>query len=303
MALQPLARPVPQPHRAAVGHKLRGQSTSSQSGDRPTIAIGSKDFTEQIIINEMAAALLEDAGFPVERTLNLGGTAVVHQALVSGEIDLYVEYTGTGLTAILDMPVETDPDTVYNTVKQEYEEQFNVTWLEPWGFNNTYALTMRREQAEELGVTSISDLQDQADSLVIGATQEFLTRPDGLPGIRDMYGLEFREERGMDAGLMYQAVDNGQVNVISAFATDGRIPALDLMTLEDDQQFFPPYYAAPVVRQDTLEQAPEIADILNQLAGMIDNETMANLNLQVDQEGQEAADVAQTFLREQGLIE
>ncbi len=275
---------------------LIGSASMTAAQDKPTIAIGSKDFTEQIIINEMAGLLLEDAGYEVERNLNLGGTAVVHQALVSGEIDLYVEYTGTGLTAILQMPVETDPQVVYDTVKSEYESQFDATWLEPWGFNNTYALAMRRAQAEELGITKISDLTDHAGDLTFGATQEFLTRPDGLPGLTEAYGIEFAEERGMDPGITYQALDEEQVDIISAFATDGRIPALDLVILEDDQSFFPPYFAAPVIRQEILDQDPAVADVLNQVAGKIDDQTMADLNLQVDEGGMEPAEVARGFL-------
>lgn len=265
---------------------------------KPTVTIGSKDFTEQILINEMVALLLEDAGYPVERKLNLGTSAIVHQALVSGEIDAYVEYTGTGLTAILGLPVESDPQAVYDTVTAAYEEQFGLTWLEPLGFNNTYALAIRQEQADELGIATISDLQAQANNLRFGGTQEFLTRPDGLPGLQETYDLEFAEERGMDPGIMYQALDEEQVDVISAFATDGRIPGLGLVTLEDDLGFFPPYFAAPVVREELLSEDPAIADVLNQLAGAIDDQTMANLNLQVDEGGQEPRDVARAFLDE-----
>ena len=262
----------------------------------PTVSVGSKDFTEQIVINEMVALLLEDAGYPVERNLQLATTAIVHQSLVSGDVDIYVEYTGTGLTAILNLPVESDPQAVYDTVQAAYEEQFQATWLEPWGFNNTYALTMRQEQADELGITTVSDLVPLAGDLRFGGTQEFLTRPDGLPGVEALYGIEFAEERGMDPGITYQALDEGQVDVISAFATDGRIPSLGLVTLEDDLGFFPPYFAAPVVRLDLLDEAPEIADILNQLSGAIDDQTMADLNLQVDEGGQEPRDVARAFL-------
>lgn len=282
----------------ALGLTLAGVGGSAAQEAKPTVTIGSKDFTEQILINEMIALLLEDAGYPVERKLNLGTTAIVHQALVSGEIDAYVEYTGTGLTAILDLPVESDPQAVYDTVKAAYEDQFQATWLEPLGFNNTYALAMRQEQADELGITTISDLQEHAGDLRFGGTQEFLTRPDGLPGLQETYDLEFSEERGMDPGIMYQALDEEQVDVISAFATDGRIPGLGLVTLEDDLGFFPPYFAAPVVRDELLSEDPAIADVLNQLAGAIDDETMANLNLQVDEGGQEPRDVARAFLDE-----
>jgi glycine betaine/choline ABC-type transport system substrate-binding protein len=291
----------------------------SLAQEKPTVTVGSKDFTEQVVINEMLALLLEDAGYPVERQLNLGGTAIVHEALLNGEIDAYIEYTGTGLLAILNLPIPTaggtptagaaaSPvagdavDVVYDTVKQEYADQFNLVWLDPLGFNNTYALAMRQEQADELGVESISDLQAVAGDLIFGGTQEFLTRPDGLPGVMEMYGLEFAEARGMDPGIMYQALDSDQVDVISAFATDGRIPSLGLVTLEDDLGFFPPYFAAPVVRQELLDEDPQLEEIMNQLAGKIDDQTMADLNLQVDEGGEEPRDVAEAFLAEQGLI-
>jgi glycine betaine/choline ABC-type transport system substrate-binding protein len=285
--------------------------------DKPTVKIGSKDFTEQVLINEMLAQLLEDAGYPVERQLNLGGTAIVHQALVNGDIDTYIEYTGTGLLAILNLTLAdaatpttgaaatpmAGVDPVYDTVKREYKDQFNLVWLDPLGFNNTYTLAMTQEQAQELGVTKISELIGKANDLKFGGTQEFLTRPDGLPGLTARYeGLEFGDEQGLDPGLLYQAVDSGDVDVISAFATDGRIPALGLVTLEDDLGFFPPYFAAPVVRQDLLDKDAAVADVLNKLAGKIDDETMAGLNSQIDTEGKEPEDVARAFLQEQGLI-
>ncbi len=272
------------------------------AGSKPTIKVGSKDFTEQLIVSEMIAALLEDAGYKVERKLNLGGSAVAHQALVSGDIDTYAEYTGTGLTAILKLPVQNDPQQVYDTVKKEYENRFKATWLQPWGFNNTYAVAMTSERANEVGAKKVSDLSGKASQIRFGGTQEFLTRPDGLPGLQKKYDFKFKEARGMDSGIMYQALDSGQVDAISAFATDGRIPALGLVTLEDDKKYFPPYFVAPVMRQDLLNKDPKIADALNKLAGKINDETMAGLNRQVDLEKKEAADVAKAFLKEQGLI-
>lgn len=214
--------------------------------DKPEVKVGSKDFTEQIVVAEMEGLLLEAAGYKVDRKLNLGGTAVVHEALKSGEIDTYVEYTGTGLLAILkmDLPAATPgaeaaspmasgtptagmgKDAVYDIVAREYKDQFNLVWLDPWGFNNTYALAVTQETATELGISKVSDLVGKEGDLTFGATQEFLTRPDGLPGIQEAYGLDFGDERGMDPGLVYQAVDSGDVDIISAFATDGRIPSL-----------------------------------------------------------------------------
>lgn len=295
-----------------------GASSVAAQDDLPTVTVGSKDFTESIVLAEMVALLLEDAGYTVERQLNLGGTAVVHEALISGDINVYVEYTGTGLIAILEMDLpegaatpaspsatpagEAGTDEVYQIVKSEYAEQFGVEWLQPWGFNNTYVLAVTQETADEYGLETISDLEGVAGELTFGATQEFLARPDGLPGMQEAYGIEFGDAVGLDPGLVYSAVDEGEVDIISAFATDGRIPALDLVTLEDDQGFFPPYFAAPVVRDDLLEESPEVADILNQLAGTIDNATMADLNFQVDDGGMEPIDVARGYLEEQGLI-
>ncbi len=285
--------------------------------DKPTITVGSKDFTESIILAEIVSTLLEDNGFTVERQFNLGGTAVVHQALISGEVDIYVEYTGTGLLAILgeELPdasaspvagaspaASAGQDEVYDIVKSGYQEQFGLTWLEPWGFNNTYALAVTQETADEHGLEKISDLQGIAPDMTFGATQEFLVRPDGLPGLEETYGLDFGNETGLDPGLLYSALDEGQVDVISAFATDGRIPALGLVLLEDDMGYFPPYYAAPVVSGELLESNPEIADILNQLSGQIDDATMADMNFQVDEGGEEPSAVAQAFLEEKGLI-
>lgn len=284
--------------------------------EMPTVAVGSKQFTEQLIVGEMLALLLEDAGYEVERQLGLAGTAVVHEALINGEVDTYVEYTGTGLLAILNMSLPsgtptagTDAtpvagaDAVYDIVKDEYQAQLNLVWLDPLGFNNTYTLALTEERAAELGVETISDLIPIAGELTFGGTQEFLTRPDGLPGMMEVYeGLEFADAQGFEPGLVYQAVDSGDVDVISAFATDGRIPALGLVTLEDDLGFFPPYFAAPVVRQDLLDEDPAVADVLNALAGMIDDATMADLNARVDVDGEEPEDVARGFLAEQGLI-
>ena len=285
-----------------------GGSTGTPSGggeskpaEKPKIVVGAKGFTEQLIVGNIAAALLKDAGYPVELK-DLGGTGVVHQALVSGEVQTYVEYTGTGLLAILKLPVMNDPDQVYEKVKEEYKNKWDLVWLKPWGFNDTYCITIRKEDADKLGIKTISDLKSHASNMVFGTTTEFVNRPDGLPGMEKAYGFKFKSVKSMDAGLMYEAVAQKQVDAISAFSTDGRIPALNLVNLVDDKGFFPPYYAAPVVRGDLLQKAPEVADILNKLAGVIDDNTMANLNMQVDKEKKDAAEVATTFLKSKGLI-
>jgi glycine betaine/choline ABC-type transport system substrate-binding protein len=272
-----------------------GAGVVAQDGETPTIRLGSKGFTEHLIITEMMALALEDAGYEVEQT-NLENTAIVHQALVNDEIDAYVEYTGTALTAVLQEPAQSDPQAVYDFVKRAYAEEFQVRWLDPIGFNNTWAIAMRRDQAAELGITTISDLQEHDQDLQFGATQEFFGRPDGLDGLVDRYDLDFQDERGMDPGLVYEAVANDEIDVTAAFSTDGRIYAYDLQVLEDDLGFFPPYFAAPVVREEILEEDPRIAEVMNQLAGQIDDQTMADLNLRVDEGGEEPRDVARAFL-------
>jgi len=304
---------------AAAGLML-GMVAGIAAQDKPTVTVGSKQFTEQLILGELLAQLLEEADYEVERQIGLASTAVVHEALLSGDVDTYVEYTGTGLITILGeelptvggtpsadaagTPAATNVvDAVYDIVKRGYQEQFEVAWLDPLGFTNTYVLAMTEEQAAELGVTKISDLIPIAGDLTFAGTQEFLTRPDGLAPLLEAYeGLEFEDERGLDEGLLYGAVDEGDVDVISAFSTDGRIGTLGLTLLEDDLNFYPPYFAAPVVRQELLDEDPAVAEVLNQLAGLIDNETMGRLNLEGDEGGEEPEDVARTFLEEQGLV-
>ena len=283
--------------------------------DKPTITVGSKNYAEQLVLGEMVALLLEDAGYKVERQLNLGSTAVAHEALIAGDLDVYVEYSGTGLIAILgqELPADssdtgatpaasTGTDPAYGIVAKEYPEQFGVQWLEPWGFNNTFAIITTQAFAEEHGLTKISDLEPLAGDVTFGADPEFAVRPDGLPGFEEAYGFGFPDVKTMDVGLLYASVNQGEVEVSVGASTDGRIPAFDLVILEDDKSFFPPYYAAPIVRQDLLEKAPEVADILNQLGGQISNDQMASMNYDVDEAGKEPIDVARDFLTEQGLL-
>jgi len=270
--------------------------------EKPTIVVGSKGFTEQLILGNMVALLMEDNGFKVDRKIGLGGTVICHEAIVRGDINVYVEYTGTGLTAILKRPVVKDPEEVYQIVKKDYEEKFKLTWLKPWGFNNTYCIVMRKGDAERLKVKKVSELKPLAKDLIFGATIEFLARPDGIPGLTKHYDIKFKDQKGMDPGLVYKAIAEKHVDVISGFATDGRIPAFDLVALEDDLKFFPPYFAAPVVRIDLFTKAPHIADILNRLAGKISDETMASLNYTVDGKKQSAEVVARDFLKSQNFI-
>jgi osmoprotectant transport system substrate-binding protein len=275
---------------------------NTASGDR--IRIGSKDFAEQLILGEIYAQVLEDAGYTVERKLNLGGTPVAQAALESGEIDLYPEYTGTGLLTVLKEPIESDPQTVYETVKNEYQAQFNLVWLDPAPMNNTQALAMTRQKSRELDIITISDFVEQASNLILIGPPEFEVREDGLPGLKSAYGdFQLQAYKAVDPGLRYQGLVNGEADVAVAFGTDGEISAFELVVLEDDQQLFPPYQVAPVVRQELLDTNPEIAQILNDISPVITDEVMQDLNYQVTGEEREPEDVARDFLIEYGWLE
>jgi osmoprotectant transport system substrate-binding protein len=266
------------------------------------IRIASKNFTESIIAAHMMADVVEADGIPVTRQIGLGGTGVIHQALISNQIDSYPEYTGTALLVQLKLPVESDPGAVFGKVKAEYELKFASTWLQPFGFNDTYALAMRRADAEKLGVRTMSDLAAKAATLTIGSTQEFLVRPDALPGVQKAYELKFKASRGMDPGLVYQAIASGAVDLISVFTTDARIKANDLVVLQDDKRFFPPYFLAPVVRQDALARAPGLAPALAKLAGRFTEQEMIDLNAAVDIDKKQPAEVSRQALKAKGII-
>ncbi len=262
-----------------------------------TIRVGSKNFTEQAILGELVAQLIErHTELEVERRFGLGGTDVCHAAMLAGELDIYVEYSGTGLLNVLKQPVIHDPDEAYRMVASQYRQQFDMVWLPPIGFNNTYALTVRTDHARQRGWAAVSDLID-LDELRAGFTAEFMERPDGLPGLRERYDrLRFASTIDLDPGLMYQAVADDQVDVICAFATDGRIQAYGLTTLRDDLLFFPPYDAAPVVRAALLTEHPGLRTALAALAGSIDDAQMRRMNYAVDVEDIKPADVARAWL-------
>ncbi|GIK59041.1 MAG: glycine/betaine ABC transporter substrate-binding protein [Chloroflexota bacterium] len=277
--------------------------TSCSGGGDKTITVASKDFTEQFILGEMYALLLEDAGYKVERKLNLGGTPVAQQALLDGSIDVYPEYTGTGLLTVLKMDVMSDPQAVFNAVKTAYQEQFDLVWLNPAPMNNTQALAMTKARAAELGITTFSDMVANADQLVLIGPPEFAEREDGIPGLKRVYGdFTFKNFLTVDPGLRYQALLNGEADVVVAFGTDGELAAYDLQSLVDDKGLYPPYQVAPVIRQAALDANPEVADILNKVAPLLTDATMQRLNNEVSGNGREPADVAREFLVQQGLI-
>lgn len=274
---------------------------ANNAGD--TIRVGSKDFTEQFIIGEMYALVLEDAGFQVERKLNLGGTPVAQAALTNNEIDLYPEYTGTGLLTVLKLPPSADQAEVFEQVSQGYQEQFNLVWLDPAPMNNTQALAMTQQGSEQFGIRTISEMAARANDLVMIGPPEFEAREDGLPGIRAQYGdFQLRQYKAVDPGLKYKGLVDGEADVAVAFGTDGEISAFNLVVLEDDQNLFPPYQVAPVVRQEALDQHTGLADALNAIAPLLTNETMQRLNYEVSGNQREPADVAREFLEQQGIL-
>jgi osmoprotectant transport system permease protein len=262
---------------------------------RPVV-VGSKNFTEQVLLGEILAARLEDAGFAVDRRLNLGGTALCHAAVREGQIDLYVEYSGTALTDILKRPVSPDPAAVLRTVREGYAPM-GLRLGAPLGFNNSYALVMRRADAEARLVRRISDLAPHAATLRLGLFGEFLEREDGMSGLVRAYGLRFGvPPREMDLGLIYQALVGGQVDLVVGSATDGLIAALDLIVLEDDRHYFPPYDAVPVMNERSLGAHPHLLAAVESLAGRIDEKAMRRMNYAVDGQHRRPADVAREFL-------
>lgn len=272
--------------------------------DHNKVVIGGKNFTEQDILVYLMKGIIEDqTTIRVETRTYLGGTNVVAQAIERGDLDIYAEYTGTALLNILgETAAPRDPELVYEKVKNEYATKKQLIWLKPFGFNNTYTLSMGTEQAKALGIKTLSDLAKQSAQLKLGVTHEFLERMDGYGDVKAVYGMAFPSPISMEPGLTYGACRDGNVDVIDAFATDGRIVAFDLTVLIDDKNVFPPYYAAPIIRADTLAKHPEIADALQLLAGKLTNTEMSTLNAKVDLEGKSPASVANEWLIANKLI-
>lgn len=275
--------------------------TSSKSADKVTVV--GKNFTEQDVLANLTSILIEkNTNLKVTTKSFLGGTDVVFNAVKSGSADLYVEYTGTGLVNIMGQQVINDPDKAYEAVKTQFPQKYQVEWLQPIGFNNTYALAVTQETAKKYNLKKVSDLKAVANTITLGTEQEFLERDDGLKGLEKTYGLKFKDVKAMDPGLKYTALAEGKVDVIDAFSTDGLLIKHNLVLLEDDMKFFPPYYAAPLVRSDTLQKHPELKEVLGKLAGKINERQMAELNAQVDVDKKKAHDVAEAWLKKEGLI-
>jgi osmoprotectant transport system substrate-binding protein len=279
-------------------------SACGGSASSTPIKVGSKDFTEEFLVGEMYALMLENEGFKVERKHNLGGTPVAQAAITKGDIDLYPEYTSTGLLTVLKKEPIADPAQILATVKSEYEKQFKLTWLTPSPFNDTNGLAVTQATADKFGLKTYSDLAAKAAELRFGGPAEFAEREDGIMGLAKTYGgFVPTELKQLGTGpLRYDALKNGDIDVVVVFTTDARIASDKLVVLQDDKTFYPIYNIAPVVRQDTLQNNPKIAEALNKLAPLLTDDVIAGLNAQVDIEGKEFPVVAKAFLDSAGLL-
>lgn len=274
---------------------ILSMSAPSLAEQTAPIVIGSKDFTENLLVAELYALALEKAGFTVERKFSIA-SSVVHQALVNHEIDLYPEYTGTGLLSILKLPLVTDPQAVYDTVKEAYKKQFDLVWLDYSAANDSQGLVINTAIAKELGIVTISDLQKNADKIRFASQGEFNEREDGLPALEKAYGpFNFKSVQVFDNALKYDVLSSDQADLAVAYTTEGALVDPKYTVLADDKQVWPPYNLAPVVRQDTLDKDPAIADALNAISAKIDTATITKLNAQVDVDKQEYEEVAKAF--------
>jgi len=286
----------------AIG-ALAGLGVAAANAD--TITVGGKNFTEQQLLAEMTTQLLEAKGYDVDQRAGMG-SAALRSAMENGQIDVYWEYTGTSLITYNKVEERMSPDETYSKVK-ELDAEKGIVWLDPSDANNTYALAMREADAEEQNIETLSDLAakvNESGEVTFASNAEFYARPDGLKPLQKEYGFEFGREniKRMDTGLVYQALREDQVDVGLVFATDGRIPAFDFKVLEDDKNYFPSYALTPTVRKDVLDANPELAGHLNALSDKLDDSTMAQLNAAVDVEKTSVEQVAENFLKEQGLI-
>jgi osmoprotectant transport system substrate-binding protein len=271
--------------------------------ERP-ITVGSKNFVEQTLLGEIAAQHLEHRlGRRIERKLNLGGTLLAHQAIVAGDIDLYPEYVGTGATAILNLASSGDTEDLLPLVRREYEARFHLRWFDPLGFNNTFAMVVRRADADRMHIRSLTDAARHPSGWILGVGYEFQQRPDGLPNLLRTYRLPLRgTPKVMDLGLLYRALEQGDVSMIAANSTDGLLLTLDVTVLVDDQNSFPPYHAAFVVRNPALIREPRLGSALQELSGKFSDDTMRRLNKDVLAQHGNVEQVAKQFFRTSGLL-
>lgn len=275
-----------------------GDNSKDENADKKeqsSITVGSKDFTESLILGELYAVALEDNGFEVERKLNLA-SAIVHSALVNKEVDLYPEYTGTGLLAVLKEEPMYDSKEVYDEVSKQYREKFNVIWLDPASANDSQGLVITKEASDKYDIKTISDLQEKAENIRFASQGEFDERADGLVGLEETYGkFNFKDSKIYDNGLKYEVLRNDKADVSVAYTTEGDLSSGEFVVLEDDKNAWPPYNIAPVIRGEVLDKNPQIADILNEITTKLDDETVIKLNAEVDLDKREYEEVAKEF--------
>ncbi|MBZ9689199.1 ABC transporter permease subunit [Clostridium estertheticum] len=280
-----------------------GSVAASLNKSKNTIVVGSKNYNEQIILGNMVASLIEHkTKYKVERKFNLGGTAVIFNAMKSKNLDCYVEYTGTGLITILKKTSMSDPAKVYDLVKKDFSKNYGIELMKPIGFNNAYIIAINKELAKKNNIKTVSDLVKLAPTLNAGFTMEFTNRPDGYPGLQKKYNINFKSVKGIDGGLRYTALDKNETQVLDANSTDGLLQKFDLALLKDDKNFFPPYNPVPVVRADSLKKFPELKGVLELLEGKVTDQEMQKLNLKADN-GEDPKTVAEDFLRSKKLID
>lgn len=269
------------------------------------ITIATKPMTEQFVLGEMLKQLIEaQTDIKVELTKGIGGgTSNIHPALLKGDFDLYPEYTGTAWNFVLKRGEIPEEEELLAQLKETYMQDYDLKWVGLYGFNNTFALTMRQEQAEELGVTTLSELGGVSGRLQFGSSYDFYEREDGYDALCDMYGLKFKKTLDIDIGLKYAAIESGELDVMTSFTTDGLLHVSNLKILEDDQNFFKTYYCGTVVRNETLKKYPELEPVFMQMDGLISNEDMSRLNYEVEEEKKSEQEVAREFLIEKGLLE
>lgn len=279
---------------AACGDK----NDKAGAGKSGVIRIGTKDFTENLIVGELYALALEDAGYKVERVKSIAGS-VIHTSIVNKEIDLYPEYTGTGLLSILKLDMNTDPQKVYDTVKAEYEKQFKITWLQYSQANDGQGLVIRTETAKKLNIANISDLQKHAGEIRFASQGEFDQREDGIPALTKVYGpLKWKSSKIYDNGLKYEVLKNNEADVAPAYTTEGQlVNTAEFTLLDDDKHVWPPYNLAPVVRDEILSAHPDVAEVLNKISSRLDTKTITSLNAKVDVDKKEFEEVAKDFYK------
>ncbi len=268
------------------------------------IVVAGKPMTEQYILVEIISQLIQaKTDLQVEQKQAVGGgTSNLHPAILGGEIDIYPEYTGTGWLFVLKEDLIRNPSELYNQVKNRYENDFSLLWLGLYGFNDTYGIAVTREAAERYDIKTYSDLAKNSDNIRFAAEYDFFEREDGYPGLQREYGMDFNDKVELDIGLKYEAIASGQVDAINVFSTDARLKQADLVLLEDDKNYFPSYFAASLVRKQTLAKYPELQGVLEQLTGKISNDEMTQMNYLVEIEKVPAEKVAEDFLRSKGLI-